>query len=89
MLEWLNGQLRRRTRVVRIFPNEASALRLLGALAMERSEDWETSPRRYMDMDKLEDWVDLERKGDVPWLMADAWPFDEPVGVPVEEPDKA
>ena len=56
ILEWLNGESRKRTRVVRIFHNEAPALRLITVLAMEQSEEWETSHRRYMDIDKLEDW---------------------------------
>jgi putative transposase len=39
-LERLNQEIRRRTRVVGIFPNEASCLRLVTALAMETSDDW-------------------------------------------------
>ncbi len=42
-LERLNQEIRRRTRVVGIFPNEASCLRLVSALAMELSDEWETS----------------------------------------------
>ncbi len=38
MLERFNGELRRRTRVIRIFPNEASCLRLIRALAVETHE---------------------------------------------------
>ena len=41
-LERLNQEIRRRTRVVGVFPNEASCLRLVSALAMETSDDWET-----------------------------------------------
>lgn len=41
-LERLNQEIRRRTRVVRIFPNEASCLRLVTALLMETAEDWQT-----------------------------------------------
>lgn len=40
-LERLNQEIKRRTRVVGIFPNEASCLRLVSALAMETSEEWE------------------------------------------------
>ena len=46
MLERFNEEIRRRTYVVRIFPNEASLIRLLGALAIERNEQW--LERRYM-----------------------------------------
>ncbi|MDP9471102.1 MAG: IS256 family transposase [Chloroflexota bacterium] len=48
-LERLNQELKRRTRVVSIFPNPASLLRLVTALAMEHSEEW-VSGRRYLDM---------------------------------------
>jgi putative transposase len=41
MLERFNEEIRRRTRVVRIFPNEDSCLRLVSALAMETSEEWQ------------------------------------------------
>jgi putative transposase len=52
-LERLNQEIKRRTRVVRIFPNPASALRLISTLAMEQNEDWD---RRYLDMSLLEEW---------------------------------
>jgi transposase-like protein len=51
-LERLNQERKRRTRVVRIFPNRASLLRLVAALAMEQSEEW-VSGRRYLDMEPL------------------------------------
>jgi transposase-like protein len=46
-LERLNQEIKRRTRIVRIFPNEASCLRLISAILMEKSEDWLTG-RRYL-----------------------------------------
>lgn len=49
-LERLNRELKRRTRVVGIFPNEASCLRLVSALLMEISEEWEVS-RAYVTFD--------------------------------------
>jgi putative transposase len=47
MLERLNRELKRRTRVATLFPNEASLLRLVTALLMEQSEEWETG-KRYL-----------------------------------------
>jgi transposase-like protein len=51
-LERLNQEIKRRTRVVRIFPNRESCLRLVSALAVEMSEEWVTG-RRYLDMEEL------------------------------------
>ena len=53
-LERLNQEIKRRTRVVRIFPNRESCLRLVTALALEQSEEWVTG-RRYLDMRELEE----------------------------------
>ena len=52
VLERLNQELKRRTHVIRIFPNEASSLRLLRALAVEIHEDWLETPR-YLNMEAL------------------------------------
>lgn len=52
MLERLNEELKRRTHVVRIFPNEESCLRLTRALAMEAHENW-IEATRYLNMDLL------------------------------------
>jgi len=51
-LERLNQEIKRRTRVVRIFPNREACLRLVSALAVEQSEEWVTG-RRYLDMREL------------------------------------
>jgi transposase-like protein len=51
-LERFHQELKRRTRVVRIFPNRASLLRLVTALALEQSEEW-VSGRRYLDLEPL------------------------------------
>lgn len=53
-LERFHQELKRRTRVVRIFPNRAALLRLVSALAMEQSEEW-VSGRRSMAMPPPED----------------------------------
>jgi len=52
MLERLNQELKRRTHVVRIFPNAESCLRLVRALAVETHENWLEGPR-YLDMQHL------------------------------------
>lgn len=44
LCEAMNKQIRRRTRVASIFPNEASCLRLVSAILMELSDEWESSP---------------------------------------------
>ena len=50
MLERLNREIKRRTRVASLFPNEASLLRLVSAILMETSEEWETS-RKYLTLE--------------------------------------
>ena len=55
MQERLNEEIRRRERVIRIFPNDASALRLIGALLAEQNEIWQE--RRYLDMDEFAEWA--------------------------------
>lgn len=48
MLERLNRELRRRTMVATLFPNEASLLRLVSAVLMELSEEWESAKEPYL-----------------------------------------
>jgi putative transposase len=52
MLERLNEEIKRRTNVVRIFPNQDSCLRLVRALAVETHEGW-LEEHRYLNMDLL------------------------------------
>lgn len=47
LIERINQELKRRSRVVRIFPNEASCLRLMSALLIETHDDW-SSGRRFL-----------------------------------------
>ena len=54
LLERINEEIKRRTLVVRIFPNAASCLRLVRALAAEIHEDW-IEATRYLNMDLLEE----------------------------------
>ena len=48
LLERVNEEIKRRTRVARLFPNEASCLRLVSAILMEISDDWQTADKRYV-----------------------------------------
>jgi putative transposase len=66
--ERLNQEIKRLTRVVRIFPNRAACLRLVTALAVEQSEEWVTG-RRYLDMQELEEHRHEEREAQGVMLM--------------------
>jgi putative transposase len=49
-VERLHEEIKRRTRVARLFPNEAALLRLVSAIEMEISEDW-IAGKRYLNME--------------------------------------
>ena len=52
-IERLNEELRRRERVIRIFPNETSMIRLMGSVLMEIHERWVTG-KKYFTMERYE-----------------------------------
>jgi putative transposase len=56
-LERLNAEIKRRTDVVGIFPNEAAITRLVGALLLEQSDEWSLQ-RRYMQLEGLQTLAD-------------------------------
>ena len=55
MAERINEEIRRRQRVIRIFPNEASAVRIIGALLADWHDDW-VSGKKYFDMSHYWEW---------------------------------
>jgi transposase-like protein len=52
-IERINGEIKRRTEVVGIFPNEAAITRLIGAILLEQNDEWAVQRTRYMTLETI------------------------------------
>jgi putative transposase len=64
-IERINREIRRRTRVIGIFPSIASALRLIGMILLEQTEDWHAG-KRYMSEESMAQLYAKDAAGAVP-----------------------
>ncbi len=81
-IERLNGEIKRRTEVVGIFPNDATVVRLVGALLLEQNDEWTVQPARYMTLETI------APSSDDPSSACQQWPADQP-GLAGERGDHA
>jgi putative transposase len=83
-LERLNGEIKRRTDVVGIFPNDEAIVRLVGAILLEQNDEWAVQRARYMTLETMAALSDIT-SSDCP-----QWSSDQPGPcrkAPTPEPD--
>ncbi len=64
-LERLNAEIKRRTNVVGIFPDDASVLRLVTAVVVDTHDEWQVAERRYLSEDSMANLQTTEHTGPV------------------------
>jgi transposase-like protein len=67
LLERVNEEIKRRTRVVGIFPNDAAIIRLVGAVLLEQHEHWQLEGRRMFSAESM---AAIPELGDIPALLS-------------------
>jgi transposase-like protein len=68
----LNGEIKRRTEIVAIFPNEAAITKLVGAILLEQNDGWPSSAPATSR------WKASRRSATIPSSACQAWPPDQP-----------
>lgn len=72
-IERLNGEIKRRTEVVGIFPNDEAIIQLVGALLLEQNDEWAAQRARYMTLPSLR-WAKMPPSACPPWHPDQAGP---------------